>query len=735
MRSASQVRILSPAPNQSANSSESRQRFDEVPVVWGAVAIGDQPSRLDLNKDGQVDFGDVSHIITEAEKIRLDRDLDSIRERRLGDTRFFRWAVEDYVLLFGVVFGGIFVLLITVASTGMIAGDSVAIDHTLSRTPLDTGGECMDKQGQIWLSVFEDHHDLRARSYNVPDGDVAMRVAYLDSSNASSEELREGLGDISITIEGEDIMIGEQYVLVSIHEIPPDSQREGNLSQAIESSSEIFSQEFRIEVEKKSRGGLFSSGEVIDIDVEETGPRACMTLKNLGEWGWILMAAEWAGGRETAMLTGGSGGVPAWWMAFVSLGMSIVFLYIQYPLMHKMYHREGEETLNSNQVKRLVTRILEHSQDEASIDIDFEYLRMQERPISIDVFVPYTPNSQSIMTLTDVRSILMRDLLSEFAIFGEMRPLQLRVQSTGSINSEESIIMDSSLSLEGFDPSAIDSDYRPFFDSISIVGMIEDSARPVIAELLDQYDLADEGTLVSADNRAVYVRMIYRPLVRFSYFLFPRNFIEIEESLSDRLENDLADLLDGREVIVSARNLRRTLADQAVAGRVEQGGSNFSGEALVAKQPGITGTLLQTVGGDILSSVEYVAQRNRKRIDKYGFWGLIVFVWIPFMASGVLVGAMLGLVARMPFERVLFACTLGGTAASITWAYTARGIIEFMERYQAEVLIPFLIALAFLFTFFHLRRNKRKRREELFRESMAFFNRVSLNQPHHPVQE
>ena len=43
-----------------------------------------------------------------------------------------------------------------------------------------------------------------------------------------------------------------------------------------------------------------------------------------------------------------------------------------------------------------------------------------------------------------------------------------------------------------------------------------------------------------------------------------------------------------------------------------------------------------------------------------------------------------------------------------------------MERYQAEVLIPFLIGLVFLFTFFHLRRNKRLRREELFRESMSF---------------
>ena len=728
MRSASQVRILSPAPNQQASFSESRQRFDEVPVVWDIVATVDKSSRLDLNKDGQVDLGDVSHIITEAEKIRLDRDLDSIRERRLGDTRFFRWAVEDYVLLFGVVFGGLFVILIAVASTGMIAGDSVAIDQTLSRTPLDTGGECMDKQGEIWLSVFEDHHDLRARSYNVPDGDIAMRVIYLDSSNNLSDELQSGTGDLSVTIDGENIMIGEQYVQVSIHEMPLDSLEGDNLSEIVESSPAIFDQEFRIEVEHKSRGGLFSSGEVIDIDVEETGPRACMTFKNLGEWGWLLMAAEWAGGRETAMLTGGSGGVPAWWMAFVSLGMSIVFLYIQYPLMHKMYHREGEETLDANKVERLIVRILEHSQDEASIEIDFERLRMQDRPISIDVFVPYTSRSQSIMTLTEVRSILMRDLLSEFAIFGEMRPLQLRVQSAAAIKqTEEPIVMDSSMSLEGFDPSIIDADYRSFFDSISIVGMIEDSARPVISELLDQYDLADEGTLVSADNQAVYVRMIYRPLIRFSYFLFPRNFIEIEDSLSERLEHDLADLLNGRKVIVSARNLRRTLADQAVAGRVEQGGSNFSGEALVAKQPGITGTLLQTVGGDILSSVEYVAQRNRKRIDKYGFWGLIVFVWIPFMASGVLVGAMLGLVARMKFERVLFACTLGGTAASITWAYTARGIIEFMERYQAEVLIPFLIGLVFLFTFFHLRRNKRRRREELFRESMAFFNRVSLN--------
>ena len=40
-------------------------------------------------------------------------------------------------------------------------------------------------------------------------------------------------------------------------------------------------------------------------------------------------------------------------------------------------------------------RILEGSEDEATIEIDFELLRMQERSISIDVFVPYVPKSAS----------------------------------------------------------------------------------------------------------------------------------------------------------------------------------------------------------------------------------------------------------------------------------------------------------------------------------------------------
>ncbi|HIN04606.1 MAG TPA: hypothetical protein EYM66_06105 [Candidatus Poseidoniales archaeon] len=263
---------------------------------------------------------------------------------------------------------------------------------------------------------------------------------------------------------------------------------------------------------------------------------------------------------------------------------------------------------------------------------------------------------------------------------------------------------------------------------MSAYGWLEAAAQTSLNRWFKKHDLAEYGTAVLADEDAVFVRVIYRPVTRFTYFLFKPSYRDMQDDLRDHLMRDLSPHLDGRDLIVSARNEKATLSDRAAAGRVEQGSDEFRGEAMVAKQGGITGALLQNpFMGDILSSVEYVAHKNRARIDKYGYWGLIVFVWIPFMASGVLVGAMLGLVARMRFQRVLAACLFGGTAASLTWAYTARGIIETMKQYHAEAFIPFVIALAVLFTIMHLRRNKRLRREELFRESMAFFAGAAPN--------
>ena len=665
-----------------------------------------------------------SEIKISSENNSTDKELDRIRLRRTDKNKKFPKTFDDVVLIFGLIAGLVFFGGVTVLSSGIFAGDSIILDETLSKTPLDTGGECVDNQGAVSFSIFvEDHDDLRIMSKNVLLDKFSVLVVKITNYSESEpyyEYYKSEMGNVDISFELEsDVNDGHYLLSAQIFQ-----SSDGNeLIVTNKSSFDEVSSQLQKNGEEKIVD-LEVSGHSLEISDPE--PRDCFTMTEFGYWGWALMAAEWAGGRETAMLTGGSAGVPAWWMASISLGMSIFFLCVQYPLMHRMYHRDIDDILTKKQLFRLIERTLIKSEGNLRIRIDFDELKMQERAISIDIIIPYNTTKKTIGEATDIRARLTKDLLEEFSIFGEMRPLQIKSicldGKNKSYNNE--FILSSDLSLVLSERSPLSEDYSMFFSGLGANGKLEEEIVHILDKWFKKHNLLDYGSAIIVDEDSVLIRVIYTPMMKFSYFLYRKSFIDMQDDLNDFLVENLDDLLGNRELIVSARNEKATLSDRAVAGRVELGSNkdDLVGEAMVAKQAGITGVLLQNpFMGDILSSVEYVAHSNRSRIDKYGFWGLIVFVWIPFMASGVLVGAMLGLVARMRFRRVLLACLIGGSAASVTWAYTARGIIEFMEKYHAQTFIPFVILLAFVFTFLHLRRNKRRRREELFRESMAFF--------------
>ena len=662
--------------------------------------------------------------IKHSENNSLDKELDRIRSRRTDKNKKFPKTFDDVVLIFGLVAGIVFFGGVTLLSSGMLAGDSIILDETLSKTPLDTGGECVDNLGAVSFSIFiENHDDVKVRSKNVlldKFSVLVVKITNYTDSEPYYEYYETDIGNVDFSFElEEDVNDGHYLLSAQIFQSSDDNE----LVVTNKSTFEDASSELQRNGDEKIVD-LEVSGHSLEISDPE--PRDCFTMTEFGYWGWALMAAEWAGGRETAMLTGGSAGVPAWWMASISLGMSIFFLCVQYPLMHRMYHRDIDDILTKKQLFRLIERTLIKSEGDLRISINFDELKMQERAISIDIIIPYITTNKTIGEATDIRARLTKDLLEEFSIFGEMRPLQIKsICLDGKNNtSNNGFILSSDLSLIVSERSPLSEDYSIFFSGLGANGKLEEEIIHVLDKWFRKHNLLDYGSAIIVDEESVLIRVIYTPMMKFSYFLYRKSFIDMQDDLTDFLLMNLEDLLGDRELIVSARNEKASLSDRAVAGRVELGANqdDLVGEAMVAKQAGLTGVLLQNpFMGDILSSVEYVAHSNRSRIDKYGFWGLIVFVWIPFMASGVLVGAMLGLVARMRFRRVLLACLVGGSAASITWAYTARGIIEFMEKYHAQTFIPFLILLAFVFTFLHLRRNKRRRREELFRESMAFF--------------
>jgi len=682
-----------------------------------------------------------TEIISKSEaEDKIDLELDRIRDRRENPGQSFLYntvipqTFDDYTLVFGLIAGLVFFGSITIASSGLILGNSIAIDDALSGTPLDPN-DCVDKRGEVWIDTWVEKDDLRIESHNVPSS--SSSVIYVFVWNASSIPASEpeiefrvgGLGDLELELNKDDLADGGYLVRIEIFysenssndwsDLPDDEISEKqNESLSQEGDSGFTTKDVEIELHTSDSSSFFGSGETHrKMEEFDEDKRACFTIQRMGVWGWGLMGAEWVGGRETAMLTGGNAEVPPWYMAMVSLGMSVFFLCVQYPLMHRLYHRETDDLLSSEQMKRLISRTVENACIRLQIKPDLDSIRVQDRAISIDVFLQYSTTRKTIMSPIEVKGTIIKDILNEFRIFGEMRPLQIKTVCTDTnLVSGETPDFDTSGTI------SLSDDYSVFFSSIGQFGKLEESFRESMSRWFRKHDVADYGSAIMADEDAVFVRVIYRPVMKFAYFLFKPTYEHLQGDLREHLGSDLSHLLDGRELVVSARNEKSTLGDRAVAGRVEQGSEELTGEAMVAKRDGIPGALLQNpFMGDILSSVEYVAHKNMKRIDKYGFPFLIVFVWIPFMASGVLVGAMLGLVARMRFQRVLAACFIGGTAASITWAYTARGIIEVMERYHAEAFIPFVILLAIGFTWLKIRDNKRHRREELFKDSMSFF--------------
>ena len=671
--------------------------------------------------------------VEEKARDKIAKELEEIRRRKTKTSkRRFLTNKEDYVLFAGIGYGALFAILLVGMSSG-IFGSSTTLDHKASQTFLDTGEECLNIEDQPWILIFPENDaeylDLSGR--NLPSGYSLMNYTIMESVEGtwndvvSEETIVEVVGaKSSMKAPFDELEVGE-YRITFIVEVYNQSTDLENAS--LVDGGETLTKNIDFELEVNS-GGFFSFLPFVDSDshrevrITEPGPRTCWTTKDLGDWGYLLMAAELGGGRETAMLTGGTAGIPAWWMAFISLSLSAVTLLIIYPVMYKIYHQDTDDILSRNHIARVVEDILGKTSKRLHIDIDWELYKLESRELSIDIMVPYKNTDGTLSDSKDIRAEILREILDEFAIFRVFKPVQLTVKTIG-VN--QAIDFESGVGVgAGADGADVEEeqDYASFFSELHTLSRVEDEVR----DSLDLFfarrsDVRMEGAVVTSDDRVIFVSVIYKPTQRFAFFRFKKTTDEVEVELYRYISERNEDLLGSQELIVKARNQVSTLADRSGSGRVESANKNKNDDRIVAvaKQDGLGGRMLQTnFIGNTLSTVEYMANEKREMINKWGFWGLIVFVWIPFMASGVLVGAMLGLLSRMQFTRVLAATFIGGAAASITWAYTAEGIVKFMHQYKLEAVIPLMIIVFVGAAFLHIRSTKVRRQTELFEDTL-----------------
>ncbi len=678
----------------------------------------------------------------EEKRDRISKELAAIRKRRTStDGRRFPAATEDYVLLVGLGYGGLFLLLLLGLSSGAFGEEmskSTWFDSSMSETFFDISEEvCEDRSKTPWVHVYVDNNALtvKMRAYNLPDGVPMTEWVLSDAdgvevSNGSvlkeytffsfaAEAAGEYTIDIDISVYDESKL---DYKIASVDNTtnltPVTDPLEHSLDLTIASEKNTMAFLPWVDAETKKTGEL-----------NDDGARPCWNAADLGNWGWVLMGAELGGGRETAMLTGGAAGVPAWYMAFVSLSLSAISLLILYPIMYKVYHRDSDDMLSHEHIERLTRDTIRTTAEELELVIDWDLFGFKERDLSIDIMVPYENTSATMLPSADVRAEILYKLLEEFTIFSVFKPVQMTARAVGATAA---IDFDTGIGVgvddmgerdvveSGQGAGHVVSDYSTFFRDLHILSRVEDDVRDILNDyFMSRSDVELLMATVVSDEERLSVSVIYKPTMKLAILRFKTKADLIEDELKAELNENLAEILGERKLYIRTRNNLEKFSKKAGAGRVERTSSDPDRIAAVARQGGIAGRMLQTkLFGDILSTVEYTANEKRDFINRWGFWGLIVFVWIPFMASGVLVGAMLGLLSRMNFMRVLLACLFGGMVASITWAYTAEGIVTIMHKYKLELMIPIAIIAFVGMAVLHMRSTKARRQAELFEDEM-----------------
>ena len=77
----------------------------------------------------------------------------------------------------------------------------------------------------------------------------------------------------------------------------------------------------------------------------------------------------------------------------------------------------------------------------------------------------------------------------------------------------------------------------------------------------------------------------------------------------------------------------------------------------------------------IVSKMEGKVDKRRDTVDKYGYWGLFLFVAIPLPGTGAWTGTLLAVLLHLDKKKSFIAISLGVLLAGIIMSILSYGIL------------------------------------------------------------
>jgi len=97
-------------------------------------------------------------------------------------------------------------------------------------------------------------------------------------------------------------------------------------------------------------------------------------------------------------------------------------------------------------------------------------------------------------------------------------------------------------------------------------------------------------------------------------------------------------------------------------------------------------------------------QRRKYRyfFQKYGKYGLFIFVWFPFWMTGPVVGSIIGFLIGIKHYVTMLVVLSGTSLAIVAWTYFLKEIVYFLDQLSSNapyILLALIIVVVIVFKF------------------------------------
>ena len=98
---------------------------------------------------------------------------------------------------------------------------------------------------------------------------------------------------------------------------------------------------------------------------------------------------------------------------------------------------------------------------------------------------------------------------------------------------------------------------------------------------------------------------------------------------------------------------------------------------------------------EFFENVQEKRKLHQKKFDKYGKWGLFIFVFIPFWMTGPIVGAMIGYLIGIKHYTTIVIVTVATTVAITLWGLFLQEIIDVLLILDTQIVWIILFIIVF----------------------------------------